>query len=408
MTDVCFSNHLMPVETAIETMLNHIETITETTCVSLAESHKRVLAQDILSPINVPQHDNSAMDGYGLCVDTQNNPDARQFNLVGRVFAGEIFPQALQAGECVRIMTGAVIPKGVNCVVMQEHVSKTDNRINLTASPKLHDNIRQAGSDIKVNSLVLAKGRVLSAIDIGLIASIGLANVPVFRQIKVGLFSTGDELISPEETLTAGKIYDSNRFMLAAKLAELNVELVDLGKIPDDKTKIKQALTQLSETCDAIVTSGGVSVGDADFTKQVLDELGQIKFWKIAMKPGKPFAFGRIGNCIFFGLPGNPVSAAVTFEQIAQIGLEKLSGATILNPVNIELPLKHPLKKKVGRTDFQRGKINFNKGLAVSVESSGVQNSGVLSTLANANCYIVLDADSGDVSASDTVKVRLF
>lgn len=400
----CNTNGLMPLEQANKLMLDNIQPVTETELLGLESVNHRILAEDLHSTINVPPADNSAMDGYALHISELNETE---FELVGIAYAGAPFDGVVKPGQCIRIMTGAVLPKGANSVVMQENVTVNSATVKIEVPTQLGENIRKAGSDIQRGQIILSKHKRLTPVDIGLIASVGLSKVSVFRKIKVGIFSTGDELVKPGNVLDSGQIYDSNRYMLKAMLEEMKLIVVDKGQIPDKADLIKQTFLELSQECDAIISSGGVSVGDADYTKDVIDEIGQVNFWKIAIKPGKPFAYGKIGNAEFFGLPGNPVSAVVTFEKIAKLGLEKLMAKSTQEKLELELPLIGNLRKKPGRTDFQRGKLISENGVLVGVASSGKQNSGVLSSLAQADCYIVLAQDDANASEGEMVKVQL-
>ncbi|KMT65664.1 gephyrin-like molybdotransferase Glp [Catenovulum maritimum] len=400
----CNTNGLMPLEQAKKLMLDNIQPVTETEVLGLESVNHRILAEDLHSTINVPPADNSAMDGYALHISELNETE---FELVGIAYAGAPFDGVVKPGQCIRIMTGAVLPKGANSVVMQENVTVNSATVKIEVPTQLGENIRKAGSDIQRGQIILSKHKRLTPVDIGLIASVGLSKVSVFRKIKVGIFSTGDELVKPGNVLDSGQIYDSNRYMLKAMLEEMKLIVVDKGQIPDKAELIKQTFLELSQECDAIISSGGVSVGDADYTKDVIDEVGQVNFWKIAIKPGKPFAYGKIGNAEFFGLPGNPVSAVVTFEKIAKLGLEKLMAKSTQEKLELELPLIGNLRKKPGRTDFQRGKLISENGVLVGVASSGKQNSGVLSSLAQADCYIVLAQDDANASEGEVVKVQL-
>lgn len=400
----CNTNGLMPLEQANKLMLDNIQPVTETELLGLESVNHRILAEDLHSTINVPPADNSAMDGYAVHISELNETE---FELVGIAYAGAPFDGVVKPGQCIRIMTGAVLPKGANSVVMQENVTVNSATVKIEVPTQLGENIRKAGSDIQLGQIILSKHKRLTPVDIGLIASVGLSKVSVFRKIKVGIFSTGDELVKPGNVLDSGQIYDSNRYMLKAMLEEMKLIVVDKGQIPDKAELIKQTFLELSQECDAIISSGGVSVGDADYTKDVIDEIGQVNFWKIAIKPGKPFAYGKIGDAEFFGLPGNPVSAVVTFEKIAKLGLEKLMAKSTQEKLELELPLIGNLRKKPGRTDFQRGKLISENGVLVGVASSGKQNSGVLSSLAQADCYIVLAQDDANASEGEVVKVQL-
>ena len=305
-------------------------------------------------------------------------------------------------------MTGAPIPDGANAVVMQENTLVNDNSIIFNEQPKQHNNIRFAGEDIPEGETVLTQGKRLAAPDIGLLASLGYAQVKVYKRIRVALFSTGDEIQLPGSPLKPGCIYDSNRYVVAAMLERLGADVLNLGIIPDDRQKLQQTFEQAANECEAIVTSGGVSVGEADYTKDILEQLGEVNFWKLAIKPGKPFAFGKIGNALFFGLPGNPVAATVTFHQLATPSLRMLEGETPQQPLAIKVKTQSKLKKHPGRLDFQRGILSQNENGALSVSNTGEQGSGILSSVSKANCYIKLPSNSGNVDVDETVEVLPF
>ncbi|WP_049630729.1 gephyrin-like molybdotransferase Glp [Cellvibrio sp. pealriver] len=405
--DHCAQPQLLPIDDALTRLLAQLVPVQEQQSVALLDALDRVLASDVIAPVNVPADDNSAMDGYAL--RAQDSPG--QLQLIGESLAGHPFRKEIKQGQCVRIMTGALIPAGADTVVMQENVLADGDSIVLNESSPLGNNIRRAGEDIAHGSKVLAAGHRITALDIGLLASLGLAQVKVVRNIRVALLTTGDELLPAGAAPELGKIYDSNRPLLRALLQRLPVELTDLGVIPDNPDALRNAFTQAMQTADVVISTGGVSVGDADYTKDILAELGEIDFWKIAMKPGKPFAFGRLGKGWFFGLPGNPVSTAVTYHQLVVPALRKLSGetqevTTQTQPVRSAIA-RHALKKQPGRTDFQRGIVEYQNGIYY-VRSAGLQNSGVLTGMANANCYIRLEAERGSVAEGEQVEIILF
>lgn len=411
MSSCCSAPGLMPLEQAIEQMLNAVDGINhQETCV-LGSSLGRVLAEDIQSQINVPGYDNSAMDGYALragdLADLESND---QLTLIGKSFAGEPFTGEVEAGQCVRIMTGAKMPVGADSVIMQEQTEVVDDAtIKFQKNCKQGNNIRRAGEDIPQGEVVFQKGHQISPADIGLLASIGIYHIPVYRPLKVAIFSTGDELRIPGQPLGDGCIYDSNRFVIEAMLKRLHVEIHNLGIIPDQPDRLRETFTSASKNCDVIISSGGVSVGEADYTKDILDELGRINFWKVAIKPGKPFAFGYIENAVFFGLPGNPVSATVTFHQLAMPAMQKMMGIEDAEAAtSLQASTQFNLKKQPGRTDFQRGTVSTNADGELIVADSGNQGSGVLSSIAKSNAYIKLPKDQGKVEAGEQVEVILF
>ena len=410
--DCCAQLGLLPIDQAIRQMRNAITPVTTTEKISLGDALDRIVSEPIYSAINVPGHNNSAMDGYALCHHDINTE--APLTIIGQSLAGHPFKGTVNQGECVRIMTGAVIPEGADTVVMQENVRAHNEFIQIHKPPKLGENIRRAGEDIAINSLVFQQGKRISPVDIGLLASLGIAEVCVLKRVKVAVLSTGDELKPLSDTLQAGDIYDSNRPTLIALLSRLNMEVIDMGCIEDDPEKIAAAFKTAIEQTDVVISSGGVSVGDADYTKDVLETLGKINFWKVAMKPGKPFAFGALqkqnatsAKGWFFGLPGNPVSAVVTYHQLVLPALRHLAGEIFDDAPAISVCTQSNLKKQPGRTDYQRGQLCLENGES-HVITTGNQSSGVLSSVAQANCYIVLEQERGSVAAGEKVSVILF
>ncbi|HSI21603.1 MAG TPA: gephyrin-like molybdotransferase Glp [Methylophilaceae bacterium] len=368
----------------------------------------RVLAEDILSPYNVPNHNNSAMDGYALNADDLAASGNTSLRIAGTAFAGKAFEGRVGKGECVRIMTGAVMPAECDSVVIQEHVQAEGDRITFGEGVKRGQNLRYAGEDLKQGQVVFAAGHVMRPADLGLIASLGIGEVKVYRKLRVAFFSTGDELASIGQPLEAGQVYDSNRYTLYGMLTRLGVEVIDMGVVRDDPKLLEQALHDAAACADVILTSGGVSVGEADYMKQLLNELGQVVFWKIAMKPGRPLAYGKIGNAHYFGLPGNPVSVMVTFYQFVRDAMLVLMGQPDPAPVP-QLPVvcSGNLKKAPGRTEFQRGVLFADSDGLWKVQPIGNQGSGVLRSMSEANCFIVLGEHCGNVQAGDTVSVQI-
>jgi len=406
MSDCCSAPGLLPFEHALANMLAQVSPITETLTLPIEQALHYVLAHNIASPLNVPPHDNSAMDGYAFKVNCL--AANKTLTLVGRSMAGAPFQGTCQPGECIRIMTGAKMPDCCDSVEMQENVSADGDKITFSQEKSFGSHVRNAGEDIKIHQQVLFSGHKLTAVDIGVLASLGVAEVVVYRKLKVALIATGDELKLPGQALRDGDIYESNSFVLAAMLKTLHVDIIDFGIISDDFEAIKAAFISADEQADAVISSGGVSVGDADYTKTVLDELGEIGFWKIAMKPGKPFAFGKLANSVFFGLPGNPVSALVTFHQLALVALTKMQNSMPLQRTYLKVKCNSDLRKSPGRMDFQRGVLSVNHSGENVVTSTGAQGSGILSSLASANCFIILPSEQGKVKAGEMVNVQLF
>ncbi len=367
-----------------------------------------VLTEDISSPIDVPSHTNSAMDGYAVKGDDLLESDFHEFKLVGTSLAGKPWPGKVKSGQCVRIMTGAVMPKGADTVVMQEHVKREGDKVLIGPYQKPGQNVRKAGEDLSVGQLVLPSGRRLTPADLGLIASLGLAEVTVYRRLRVAFFSTGDELRSMGEPLKTGEIYDSNRYTLYGMLKKLDVELLDMGVIRDAPDALRNAFQTASSSTDVVISSGGVSVGEADYVKETLNELGEVNFWKVAMKPGRPLTFGRLGEAVFFGLPGNPVSVMVTFYQFVLPALRKMMGEKCPSPLTVKARCLSKLRKRPGRTEYQRGILETAKNGELVVRKTGNQGSGILRSMSEANCFILLDKDSAGIDEGALVDVQPF
>jgi molybdopterin molybdotransferase len=390
------------VDKAREAMRACITPISDTEKVPVRAALGRVLAQEIVPDINVPSHDNSAMDGYAVRFADIEKP----LTEIGTALAGKPFGGTVGAGECVRIMTGAVMPAGSDTVVIQEVAKRDGNRITVPPGQKRAQNVRYAGEDLKIGVPVLSPGKYLRPAELGLISSLGLGEVQVRRKVRVAFFSTGDELASIGTKLKEGEVYDSNRYTLHGMLSRLGVEIEDLGVVRDDPQALEAALHKAAQA-DAIITTGGVSVGEADFIKQLMAKLGEVLFWKIAMRPGRPMAFGRIGNAYLFGLPGNPVAVMVTFYQFVRDALLHLSG----RQDDYAIPLLRAtaaenLRKVPGRTEYQRG-VLFRDGGEWKVRITGQQGSGVLRSMAEANCFIVLEHERGAIKAGEPVSVQL-
>jgi len=393
------------VDKAREAIRSCLTIIKDQEVVQIREALGRILAQDIVPRINVPAHDNSAMDGYAVRFsDLQQNSPLRE---IGTALAGKPFSGKLAAGECVRIMTGAVMPAGADTVVIQEVVTKDGERVTIPPGQKQAQNVRYAGEDLKVGVAVLRSGKFLTPADIGLIASLGIGKVKVKRRLRVALFATGDELASIGRKLKAGEVYDSNRYTLYGMLSRLGVEIIDMGVVRDDPKQLEKAFRQAARKADVVITTGGVSVGEADFVKQLMAKLGEVLFWKIAMRPGRPMAFGRIGSAFLFGLPGNPVAVMVTFYQFVRDALIHLSGRRDAPLPLLKAAAAENLRKVPGRTEYQRG-ILFKEGNDWRVRTTGQQGSGVLRSMSEANCFIVLEHERGAVKAGEQVAVQPF
>jgi molybdopterin molybdotransferase len=390
------------VDKAREAMRACITPISEDEKVPVRAALGRVLAEEIVPAINVPAHDNSAMDGYAV----RFADIAQPLKEIGTALAGKPFGGTVAAGQCVRIMTGAVMPAGSDTVVIQEVVKREGERIIVPPGQKRAQNVRYAGEDLKIGVPVLTPGKYLRPAELGLIASLGIGEVRVRRKLRVAFFSTGDELASIGTALKEGEVYDSNRYTLRGMLERLGVEITDLGVVRDDPEQLEKMLRKAA-AADAIITTGGVSVGEADFVRALMAKLGEVLFWKIAMRPGRPMAFGRIGTAFLFGLPGNPVAVMVTFYQFVRDALLHLSGRRddyaipLLSAIAAE-----NLRKVPGRTEYQRGVV-FRDGNMWKARITGQQGSGVLRSMVEANCFIVLEHERGAVKAGEPVAIQL-
>ncbi|OFZ90214.1 MAG: molybdopterin molybdenumtransferase MoeA [Betaproteobacteria bacterium RBG_16_66_20] len=401
----------LPVDKARAAIRACLMPVADVESVLIRQSLGRVLAQDIVPAINVPGHDNSAMDGWAVSSKDVSFDREIQLLEIGKALAGKPFHGTIGAGECVRVMTGAVMPQGADTVVVQELCRVDADRISIPPGQKAGQNVRAAGEDLKAGVPVLRAGQAVRAAELGLIASLGIAEVSVKRRLRVAFFSTGDELASIGTPLQEGQVYDSNRYTLHGMLQGLGVEIIDMGVVRDDPAKLEAAFREAAARADAIITTGGVSVGEADFVKQLMAKLGEVLFWKIAMRPGRPMAFGKIGSgsgsAFLFGLPGNPVAVMVTFHQFVRDALLVLGGRTDA----VEIPLLQaisasPMRKVPGRTEYQRG-ILFRDGAEWKVRATGQQGSGVLRSMSEANCFIVLEHERGRVEAGELVGVQL-
>ena len=409
----------LPVAQAQEFIARLVPKVQAVERVAIRSALGRVLAQDLISPINVPAHDNSAMDGYALRSAELTPSGDTRLAVSGTAFAGQVFVGAVSAGHALRIMTGAVMPAGLDTVVPQEFTRLAGDGQVIVPSGVVHagDNRRLRGEDLAQGDAALHAGRIIRPADLGLMASLGQAEVPVLRRLRVAFFSTGDELRSVGQTLDEGCVYDSNRYTLYGMLTRLGVELIDLGVVRDEPAALREAFSQAAACADAVITSGGVSVGEADHTKQTMAELGEVLFWTIAMRPGRPMAIGRIGRiggrdgqggAILFGLPGNPVAVMVTFYAFVREALLAMSGATPQALPPLRAISVAPLRKKPGRTEYQRGIVSQAPDGRWQVRITGAQGSGILRSMSQANGMVVLHHGQGDVAAGDLVDVVPF
>jgi molybdopterin molybdotransferase len=417
----CLSDYdpeALPVRQAQRIIGDFITPVRSVEKVALRSALDRVLAADIESPINVPAHDNSAMDGYALrgadLAAAASEDSLLSLSIVGTVYAGRPFGIAVVAGQCVRIMTGGVMPEGCDSVVPQEFVTTaSDTGISFPASAiRPGDNRRLKGEDLAAGSPALRKGKIIRPADLGLLASLGFAEVPVQRRLRVAFFSTGDELRSIGEPLDAGCVYDSNRYTLFGMLKRLGCDIIDMGIVRDDPQALEAALRDACENADAIITSGGVSVGAADYTRQIMAELGDVTFWKIGMRPGRPMAFGQVSSnghtAFLFGLPGNPVAVMVTFYFLARGALLRMMGADHAPPPLLSVAAAGPIRKKTGRTEYQRGILTQGPDGRREVRITGAQGSGILRSMSEANCMVVLHDEQGNIATGEMVDVFPF
>ena len=400
----------LPVDRARALIREFLAPVTAVERVHVRAALGRVLAADVESPLDVPGHDNSAMDGWAVRFADLDAAKETPLRRIGESFAGKPFEGDLRPGETVRIFTGAVMPRGADTVVMQERARETADGALIAAGAvtKAGQNRRFAGEDLERGAVVFRKGQPLRPAELGMLASLGINEVSVYRKLRVAFFSTGDELRSIGQPLAIGEIYDSNRYTLYGMLERLGCEVIDMGVVADVPDLLERAFRDAAAAADVVITSGGVSVGEADFVKALLDKLGEVLFWKIAMKPGRPLAYGRIGAAHFFGLPGNPVSVMVTFYEFVRDALLILQGRANVAPLPMfKATLAAPIRKAPGRTEFQRGILSPDAAGTWQVRTTGDQGSGILSSMSQANCFIVLPAETGNVDAGTQVDVQL-
>jgi molybdopterin molybdotransferase len=405
-----YDPNALPVDRARALIREFLVPVSAVERVNIRAALDRVLAADVESPLDVPGHDNSAMDGWAVRYADLNAAAETTLRRIGESFAGKPYAGEVTAGETVRIFTGAVMPRGADTVVMQERARETPGGVAISpgAVTKAGQNRRYAGEDLVQGGVVFRKGQPVRPAELGMLASLGIGEVSVYRRLRVAFFSTGDELRSVGQPLAVGEIYDSNRYTLYGMLTRLNCEILDMGVVPDAPDLLESAFAGAAATADVVITSGGVSVGEADYVKALLDKLGEVLFWKIAMKPGRPLAYGRIGAAHFFGLPGNPVSVMVTFYEFVRDALRVLQGRADVGAMPMfKATLAAPIRKVPGRTEFQRAVLSPDGAGAWQVRTTGDQGSGILSSMSHANCFIVLPAATGNVDAGATVDVQL-
>ena len=381
--------------------------------VYLFDALGRVLAKDVISPISVPAHNNSAMDGFAFDAAQLQTDQALTLRVVGTALAGKAWQGKVNAGECLKIMTGAILPDGLDTVVPQEfcQVANAHDVTTVTIPPnilKASDNRRLLGEDLMQGQPALKAGQHLTPAALGLVASLGLPDVRVHRRLRVAYFSTGDEVLSLGDAPREGAVYDSNRYTVFGLLTRMGCEVIDMGVVRDDPALLETAFAKAAQEADAIITSGGVSVGEADFTKAMMKKLGDVAFWKIAMRPGRPMAVGRIGKSVLFGLPGNPVAVMVTFLAFVRPALLRMMGSTAQAAPLLRAKCLEPLRKKAGRTEYQRGFVSSAPDRTLQVRTTGNQGSGVLSSMVQGNGLIVLHHAQGNVAVGDEVDVMMF
>lgn len=404
--DCCSQPGLMLPADALEKMFAAAAPLIRIEEVALEQAMGRVLAEDIHSAIDLPLFNNSSMDGYA--VRAAEVKTGQKMAIAGKAFAGVPFDGDIPAGACVRIMTGAPLPEGLDAIIMQEEANADGDQVSFNVEVEPGYFVRHRGSELKQGQKVLSKGTRIGAAEVGVLATVGHASIKVNQPITVALFSTGDELKPVGDDLQPGQIFDSNRHALRSMLTEMDAKVIDLGVIPDDLEQVRAAFHKADELADVVITSGGVSVGEADFIKIVLDEMGQVNFWKLAIKPGKPFAFGKLPNSWFCGLPGNPVSSMVTCYQLVAPMITHLSGQTPKPAITLSATLTDQIRKKSGRQEYQRGVLSRNADGSLQVETTGAQGSDMTTSMSRANCFIVLPWDNEGVQPGDTVVVEPF
>lgn len=401
-------NNVLNLAQARQTILDALSPVAGWEAVPVRGALGRILYHDVTAPFDVPAHDNSAMDGYAARIDDLSAAAETRLAVIGTAFAGNAFSGIVGAGQAVRVMTGAVLPRGADTVVAQEDVRVEGETLVVPPGQRAEQHVRRAGEDLARGKPALAGGKRLGPAEIGLLASLGIGEVRVRRRLRVAYFSTGDEVASIGRPLAPGEIYDSNRYTLYGALTRLGVDLIDMGVVRDDPVALEQALVEAAAQADVILTSGGVSVGDADYVRELTSRLGDVKFWKLNIKPGRPMAFGRIGGAWLFGLPGNPVAVMVTFYQVVLDPLFKLMGcAPLPQRPQFKLPCASAITKSRGRREFPRGVLFLEDGVW-KVRLAGNQGSGILSSMSGANCFIVLPETGNHVAPGDPVDVQPF
>jgi molybdopterin molybdotransferase len=400
---------LLPVAEARERIAGAVEPVSETQSVAIEQCLGRVLAADVMSPINVPAHTNSALDGFAIAGAEIPTDDVAVLKVIGTAWAGNPLDRGVAAGEAARIMTGAVMPDGTDTVVAQELVQWDEQTVHIGGEHRAGQNVRQAGEDLSVGEVAVSAGKRLMPAEMGLLASLGLAHAKVFRRLRVALFSTGDELHRPGDSTGAVGVYDSNHYTLTGLLSRLGAEVIDGGIIKDDKDSVRETLLGAAQASDVIITSGGVSTGEADYVEDVLNEHGELGFWRVAIRPGRPLAFGRLAGAAFFGLPGNPVAVMVTFHQLLQSALATMMGERDFTAAPIfKVKCSSSLRKRPGRMEVYRGVLSADASGELVVTKTKHQGSGVLRSMSEANCFIILEDECVSTEPGEHVDVQPF
>ena len=399
---------MLPVEESITRILAQVHCTLPIERVALADAVGRVLAEEQRSLLNVPAVTNSAMDGYAVRAAAFTDGSAPVLRVTGCVFAGQAFAGEVAAGEAVEIMTGAPVPKGADSIVIREAAERDGDQLRFIGPVKIGQHVRQAGEDIAAGAVALTEGVMLQPQHAGLLASLGLSEVPVYRPLTVAVFSTGDEVTAQGQALPENCIYDTNRFTLQGLLKRIGCRVIDLGIIDDNQSAMERTLSNAAQQADMVISSGGVSMGEADFIKKALSAVGQINFWRIAMRPGRPLAFGTINDTPFFGLPGNPVAVMVTFLQFVQPALRKMMGQKDWQPTRMTAVAETTLKSRLHRTDYSRGVYRIDEQGQLVVRSTGAQGSGILTSMVQANCLIEIGDDHGHIDAGQRVTIQPF
>jgi len=407
--DDIYEPGLISVKQALAYILKGIKSIENYQQIAIEQAVGRCLAENIRAGFNVPAYNNSAVDGYAILNEDVLKKGKRKLQIMGKSFAGKPYQGEILPGQCVRIMTGAVVPKPLKTVVMQEHVHVEDNFIYLDDAYQLGQNVRLAGEDLTIGKIVLKAGTQLTPPDIGLLASLGITEIKVNRTLRVAIASSGDEVFALGENRASTGLYDSNRYSLLAALTRVDIEIIDLGIVSDNPQHLLATFHDVANHADLIISTGGVSVGEADYTKAALQQTGGIDFWKIAIKPGRPLAFGHLNRAVFFGLPGNPVAVMVTFYQFVLPALEKMLGVKnkLIHPIFKARALEN-IRKRVGRTEIQRGILQQDTQGNWTVKTAGKQGSGILYSMSLANAFIILEHERGTIDVGELVNVQAF